>query len=473
MVNHTNTENTVYDITNPLYWDKSSLYSEMDRVYDICIGCRLCFNLCPSFPSLFNSIDNAGERKRDVAENQGIVEKKIEKKEYLDLPEGKHASEASIEVEFRGEVSDLTDLERWKVVDLCYQCKLCDPICPYTPDKEHEFQLDFPKLMTRSQAIRTRSRGVRMSDKFLSNTDFTGKLGSIIGPLLNYFNELSIVRWFMEKFFGIHRYRNLPKFQKEKFSNWFQKNKPIVSDPIEKVVLFGTCFTDSHDIELGKAAVAVLEHNKVECIYPKQQCCGAPYLSPGDFNNFKNQALPNVDELSEWVNKGYKIVVTGPPTCSLTLKKEYPDYLENDEKIKKISKNTFDISEYLVYLNKNGKLKTNFTNSLGTINYHVSCHLKAQKMGFKGRDLLRIVPNTKINLINRCSGMDGGWGMKFEFFEESMKVGERCVNDLGQKEYDSICTDCSLASHQLSQASDGHINLDHPVIKLYNAYGFK
>tara|TARA_B100000686_G_C16805788_1_gene990214 strand:- start:14822 stop:15655 length:834 start_codon:yes stop_codon:yes gene_type:complete len=277
----------------------------------------------------------------------------------------------------------------------------------------------------------------------------------------------------MEKFFGIHRYRNLPKFQKEKFSSWFQKNKPIVSDPIEKVVLFGTCFTDSHDIELGKAAVAVLEHNEVECIYPKQQCCGAPYLSPGDFNNFKNQALPNVDELSEWVNKGYKIVVTGPPTCSLTLKKEYPDYLEDDEKIKKISKNTFDISEYLVYLNKNGKLKTNFTNSLGTINYHVSCHLKAQKMGFKGRDLLRIVPNTKINLINRCSGMDGGWGMKFEFFEESMKVGERCVNDLGQKEYDSICTDCSLASHQLSQASDGHINLDHPVIKLYNAYGFK
>ena len=166
MLDHSNTDNTVYDINNPKYWNKDSLYAEMDRVYDICIGCRLCFNLCPSFPSLFDSIDNAGKRKRDIAQSQGIVEKEVERKNYLDLPEGEHASDASIEVEFRGEVSDLTEKERWEVVDLCYQCKLCDPICPYTPDKEHEFQLDFPKLMTRSQAIRSRERGVKISDKF-------------------------------------------------------------------------------------------------------------------------------------------------------------------------------------------------------------------------------------------------------------------------------------------------------------------
>ena len=180
MLNHSNTDNTIYDITNPLYWDKDSFYQEMDRVYDICIGCRLCFNLCPSFPSLFDSIDGAGTRKREKAERAGLIDKQTKRVDYLDLPEGSHASEASVEVKFRGEVSDLTEAERWDVVDLCYQCKLCDPVCPYTPGKDHEFQLEFPKLMTRAQAIRSKERGIKTSDKFLANTDFAGKLGSII-----------------------------------------------------------------------------------------------------------------------------------------------------------------------------------------------------------------------------------------------------------------------------------------------------
>ena len=473
MLDHSNTDNTVYDIKNEKYWDNKSLYSEMDRVYDICIGCRLCFNLCPSFPSLFNSIDDAGKRKRDLAEIEGRVEKEVEKDEYLDLPEGEHASEASIEVEFRGEVTDLTESERWEVVDLCYQCKLCDPVCPYTPGKEHEFQLDFPKLMTRAQAIRTKKRGVKINDIFLSNTDFTGRIGSLFSPILNYFNSISIVRWMMQKMIGIHSERILPKFNGSTFKNWFDGHNTLIKNPIDKVVIFGTCFTNAHDVELGKAAVKILEHNNIECVFPPQQCCGAPYLSPGDFDGFQNQANPNIEELYDWVEKGYKIVVTGPPTCSLTLKKEYLDYIGLDQKVKTISENTFDISEYLVFLHKKEMLKTEFKNSLGTINYHVSCHLKAQRMGFKGRDVLRLVPDTKINLVNQCSGMDGGWGMKSEFFDESIKVAERCVNDLNQKEHDTVCSDCSLASHQLKQASNGELNPSHPIIELYKAYGFE
>jgi len=307
MINHSDTSNTVYAITNPLYWDKGSFDKEMDRVFDVCIGCRLCFNLCPSFPSLFDAVDTAGIQKRTVAESEGRVEKQTEREEYLDLPEGEHASEASIEVEFRGEVSDLTSDQRWEVVDLCYQCKLCDPVCPYTPDKDHEFQLDFPKLMTRAQAIRTKEKGVKNSDKFLANTDFTGKVGSVFGPLLNMANRISIARWFMEKFVGIHRHRILPIFQTNTFQKWFKKHKNPVSEPQDKVVIFGTCFTNAHDVEVGKAAVAILEHNNIECVYPPQQCCGAPYLSPGDFDGFKKQAQPNVDELSKWIDDGYKI----------------------------------------------------------------------------------------------------------------------------------------------------------------------
>ena len=472
MLNHSDTQNTIYDIADPTYWDKGSLYQEMDRIYDVCVGCRLCFNLCPSFPSLFNSIDNAGSRKREIAEAEGRVGKEVERSEYLDLPEGEHASNASIEVEFRGEVSDLIEEERWEIVDLCYQCKLCDPICPYTPGKDHEFQLDFPKLMTRAQAIRTKERGVSTNDKFLSNTDFTGKIGSIFGPILNIFNRISFIRYMMEKTIGIHRKRILPKFQTNTFEKWFKSHQSNISDPIDKVVIFGTCFTNAHDVSLGKSAVEILEYNGVECIYPNQQCCGAPYLSPGDFEGFKKQANPNVDELSKWVKDGYKIVVTGPPTCSLTLKKEYPDYLGMNEKIKSISENTFDISEYLVYLHKQGKLNTNFKHEIGTVNYHVSCHLKAQKMGFKGRDILKLIPNTKVNLINRCSGMDGGWGMKTENFEPSMMVAERCVNDINKRDADIVCSDCSLASHQLTQASEGDVAPSHPILELHKAYGF-
>jgi len=471
MINHSNTENSIYDINNSKYWDIKSLNKEIDRAYDICIGCRLCFNLCPSFPSLFNAVDNIGDDKRLIAESEGRVKGEDSNREYLDLPEGEHASDASIEVAFRGEVTDLSSEQKWEVIDLCYQCKLCEPVCPYTPGKEHEFELDFPKLMTRAQAVRTNDRGVKLNDIFLSRTDLLGKVGSYFATPINFLNSLKPARWIMEKFMGIHRKRILPKLQAVTFEKWFQSHNSMINESIDKVVIFGTCFTNSNDVELGISAVEILEHNNIECVYPKQQCCGAPYLSPGDFDGFKKQAMPNIEELYKWVSDGYKIIVTGPPTCSLTLKREYSDYLEASERIKLISENTYDISEYLAMLNKKGKMKTDFVNSIGTVNYHVSCHLKAQRIGYKSRDILRLVPETKVNLVNQCSGMDGGWGMKAEFFDESMKVADRCVNDLSQKDSDAVCSDCSLASHQIKQASNNEISPSHPIIELHKAYG--
>ena len=473
MINHSDTKNTVYNINDDLYWNSESLYSEMDRVYDICIGCRLCFNLCPSFPSLFSSIDKAGDKKRDQAVLEGKAKEIVHEREYLNLPEGEHATEASDEVVYRGEVNDLSDQERWEVVDLCYQCKLCDPICPYTPGKDHEFKLDFPKLMTRAQAIRSKERGISISDKFLASTDFTGVLGSLFGPIINLSNKIPVLRFLMEKVIGIHRKRILPSFQSSTFSDWIKNRKYEIEEPQDKVAIFGTCFTNSHDLELGKAAIAVLEHNNIEYIFPDQQCCGAPYLSPGDFDGFKNQAKLNVNSFSDYIDKGYKIIVTGPPTCSLTLKKEYKDYLDINDKVEKISSNTYDISEYLVMLNKKGKLKNDFKKKIGKTSYHVSCHLKAQQIGFKGRDILKLISDEKVSLINRCSGMDGGWGMKTENFDESIKVADKCLNDISQVNSETVCSDCSLASHQLNQASKNTVVPSHPIVELFKAYGLK
>lgn len=483
MINHSDTSNAIYDITDPQYWDKESLNKELDRVFDVCIGCRLCFNLCPSFPTLFNAVDEMGDSKRQQAVAEGRVAEEDKDREYLKLAEGEHAVEASIEVEFRGEVTDLSNTQIWEVIDLCYQCKLCDSVCPYTPEKEHEFQLDFPKLMTRSQAIHTQEHKVKASDRFLANTDFSGKVGSLVAPLTNFVNTNKFFRTLMHHVVGIHKDRILPKFYSETLEKWFKKHNQYIdidtapnnSDSKEKVVIFGTCFVNNNDPEVGKAAITILEHNDVTVAYPQQQCCGAPFLSTGDFKGFRKQAEPNIKELVKWVDKGYKIVVTGPPTCSLTLKKEYPYIFGKDSTLaapaQKVSENTFDISEYLMYLHKKEHLRTDFKHEIGTVNYHVSCHLKAQSMGFKSRDLLRLVPNTKIRLINRCSGMDGGWGMKKEFFYESLEVGKKCVKDLDKKDADITCSDCSLAALQIYQASEEKIKAEHPIETLYRAYG--
>lgn len=478
LLNHSDTTHAIYDIRTPLYWDSQSLDQELNRVYDICTGCRLCFNLCPSFPTLFNTLDEQGERKREVAVQEGRVAAEIEKDEYLDLPEGEHAAAASIEVEFVGHVEDLTPAEKWEVVDLCYQCKLCDPVCPYTPDKEHDFQLDFPRLMLRAQAVRTKTRGKRMSDVFLGMTDATGKLGSALAPFTNWGNRIGLVRWTMEKVMGISRRRILPTFYRETFAKWFRKHRklnPLPGASVGKVVIFHTCYTNSNDPAVGKAAIEILEHNNVEVQVPKQQCCGAPHLSPGDFSAFRKQALPNIREFSRWVDEGYQIVVTGPPTCSMTMRSDYSYVSDGDpdlaEMIAKVSAHTLDISQYLMQLHKEGKLKTDFVNELGEINYHMSCHLKFQKMGFKSRDLLRLVPGTKVNMVDKCSGMDGGWGMKAEFFDESMKMAAKLVTVLKQKTGERTCSDCTLAGMQIHQASGGNISMEHPVQLLHHAYG--
>ncbi|UCH10436.1 MAG: 4Fe-4S dicluster domain-containing protein [Fidelibacterota bacterium] len=478
MINHSDTTHAIYDIQRTEYWDSRSLDQELDRIYDICIGCRLCWNLCPSFPALFNAIDEQAQRKREAAEQAGRIGAREERTEFLDLPEGEHAVEASAEVEFVGDVTELTEAEKWRVVDLCYQCKLCDPICPYTPDKEHEFQLDFPRLMLRAQAVRTRDRGKKLNDIFLSSTDATGRVGTRLAPLTNWVNRIGIVRWLMEKIVGISRRRTLPAFHRETFEKWYRKHRravPVPTNPLGKAAVFATCYTNANDPQVGIAAVEVLEHNNVEVQIASLRCCGAPHLSPGDFQAFRKQALPVVEELAKWVDQGYQIVVTGPPTCSLTIRQDYA-YLSNGdaalaEKIANVAANTLDISQYLMQLHKEEKLKTDFATELGEINYHLPCHLKAQKSGYKSRDLLRLVPGTKVNMVDKCSGMDGGWGMKAEFFTESMKMADKLVDTLNRKSAAYTCSDCTLAGMQIHQASHSEIAPIHPIRLIHRAYG--
>jgi Fe-S oxidoreductase len=332
--------------------------------------------------------------------------------------------------------------------------------------------------MLRAQAVRTKARGRRLSDIILSRTDLSGRLGSLTAPFSNWGNRLAPVRWLMEKLVGISRRRVLPRFHRQTFAKWFHRHRrqtKAATNPVGRVVIFATCYTNTNDPVIGWMAVEVLEYNRVEVQYPPQQCCGAPHLSHGDFDAFRRQARPNLEELARWIDRGYQVVVTGPPTCSLTIRQDYT-YIDNGEAhlaelIARVSANTVDISRYLMQLHKEGQLRTDFVNDLGEINYHLPCHLKAQKSGYHSRDLLRLVPGAKVRLVDKCSGMDGGWGLKAEFFQASMKMADKLVRQLNQRPAVYNCSDCTLAGLQLHQASGGEISAAHPIQLIHYAYG--
>ena len=415
------------DIRSPEFWKLDQVDRELRRVYDICAGCRRCLPLCPSFKVLFDRLD--------VDAVDGDVDK---------LP-----------------VGDVKE-----VVDLCYQCKLCYNHCPYTPP--HRWQVDFPRLMLRARAAEARQRGVTLQDRFLGNTELVGRLGSLAAPLSNWMSELSVHRQFMQSVLGIHKDRKLPPFHRETFSRWFDQRRPGASyrRAVDRVALFATCSVEYNDPDTGKAAVAVLEKNGVDVSLPAQRCCGMPYLDGGAVKEAKALMADNVRTLAEAVRDGREIVVPGP-TCSYMLKQEYP-WLDGSEDAALVAGHTRDLFEYLAGLHAAGRLDTRFPNRPGKVAYQLPCHLKAQNMGTKSADVLRLT-GAEVEVIERCSAVDGTWGLKKEYFELSMKLADPLFKNVEAARPDRVATDCPLAALQINQGTGR--SAAHPVRILADAYG--
>ena len=422
-----------FDIRSAQFWDRKDVDGELRRVYDICNGCRRCLPLCPSFKVMFDRID--------VDEVDGDVDK---------LPAA-HVKE---------------------VVDLCYQCKLCYNHCPYTPP--HRWAVDFPRLMLRARASEARADGVTLQDRMLGNADLVGKLGSLTAPLSNWMNEFSAHRALLQAVIGIHKDRNLPRFHRETFSRWFGRRR--ASTPASradaaapaKVALFATCTVEYNDPAIGKAAVAVLERNGVDVSLPEQRCCGMPYLDGGAVDECRALIKDNVASLAAAVRDGREIVSPGP-TCSYMLKQEYP-WLDGSEDAKLVATHTRDLFEYLARLHGAGALDTRFARSAGHVTYHVPCHLRAQNIGTKSADVLRIIPDTKVDVVERCSAVDGTWGFKKEYYELSMKVAKPLFDAV--REGGAVtATDCPLAALQITQGTGRQAR--HPIQVLADAYGLE
>ena len=418
------TPGLTYNPNLPLYWDRNALAGELARVYEICHGCRLCFNLCPSFPALFQAVD----RHQDG-------------------------------------VRALSAAEHDRILDTCYQCKLCYVKCPYTPDDRHPFQLDFPRLLTRAAAIRRRARGAGLRELMLARPELVGRLGKAAAGFANWAGRRPLLRRGMELLLGIHREKCLPDFHAETFEDWFRKQPAPAGDP-SKAVLFTTCFVNYHNPQVAKDAVDVFSRCGVALSCPRQNCCGMPALESGDLDLAKTRARSNIESLLPHAQAGKKILAVNP-SCSYMMRKEYPG-LDGSQAARTVAAAVMDLCEYLFLLKQQNSFSRDFRSTPGRIAYHLPCHLKAQNIGFRSRDLMRLIPGTSVQLIDHCCGHDGTWAMKKEFFPLSLLAGRRAFDAVKEAEPEWTATDCPLAALQFEQAL-GRRPI-HPIQVLARAY---
>jgi Fe-S oxidoreductase len=423
---------------DPDYYNEESLFKELERVFDICHGCRRCFNLCHSFPTLFDLIDATDSMELDG----------VDRKDY------------------------------WQVVDHCYLCDMCFMTkCPYVPP--HEWNLDFPHLMLRAKAVKFKKQGVSFRDSALTSTDKVGRLAGIpiVVQTVNAVNQMGFARNILESTFGVHHGAILPKYHSNTLQKRFGGRKTAVSQAEStehttgKVALFATCYGNYNEPHLGEDLIAIFEHNGIEVILADySQCCGMPKLELGDLQSVQQAKDINVPMLAKLVDAGYDIVAP-IPSCVLMFKQELPLMFPDDTELKKVSEAIFDPFEYLMLRHKAGKLNTQFKQSLGSVAYHAACHLRVQNIGYKTKECMELVPDTKVELIERCSGHNGTYAVKKEFHETSMKICKPIVNRVNKSNPDHYSSDCPMAGHQIENGLDNPKPPEHPLRLMKIAYG--
>ena len=383
------------DFENPDFLNSEKLDAEMRRVFDICHGCRRCFNLCDSFPKLFDMID---ESKNEDVES---------------LPSEKFS----------------------QVTDACTLCDMCFMTkCPYVPP--HEFNLDFPHLMLRYRMLQKKQKKLPIIQSELAKTDRNGKIGIMFANIINFITNIKnkISRQILQFLLGIDKRAQLPKYNSETFAKYFKKFKKNItnSNSKRKVVIYSTCFVNFNKKNTGEAALKVLHHNNVEVEHSYAGCCGMPYLEQADPAQVVKQAKLVSKELLKFVKNGYK-VITLTASCGLMLKFEWPLLLPKDEEIKTLSKNTLDIDEYIVDIANNEGLAKGLQEIDGGVTVHHACHARAQNMGNKARDMLKFIPNVKIDVVERCAGHGGTFGVMKETHDTAVKVGKITASTVKRK----------------------------------------
>ncbi len=427
---------TTYDPFHPQYLDEADVRDELTRVYDLCHGCRICFKFCTSFPTLFEMIDNHDDQ----------------------------------------DAGRLTPAQQDQVVDECFQCKLCYVVCPYVPG-QHEWALDFPRLMLRADAMLQETGHASVRDKattqMMGRTDLLGKVGSATAPIANKVlgaKPGSVIRKVVEKTAGVSSVRMLPPFSRQRFSTWFNRRPKVrIGKRQGRVALFPTCLVEYQEPGIGHDLVKVYERNGIEVSLADIGCCGAPWLHSGDMDQFKKVANKNVKILAAEVRKGNDIVVP-QPTCGYILKKDYLDYVGGSQ-AQAVADNTYDAAEYLMKVHRDDdtSLDTEFTGHVPeSITYHTPCHLRAQNIGLKSRDLMKLT-GAKIKLVQQCSGIDGMWGLRAENSDISLPIAKKLGDEITRANGEVVAGDCHLANTAINEQT-GKVP-QHPIQVVARAYG--
>jgi Fe-S oxidoreductase len=429
------------DWRNPEFYDGQALEKELERVFDICHGCRRCVSLCQAFPTLFDLVDAS-----PTLEVDGVA-----KHDYA------------------------------KVVEQCYLCDVCYMTkCPYVPP--HPWNVDFPHLMLRAKAVDFRNGRTKLRDRILTSTDRVGRLATIpvVVKMVNKANNAPVARSAMEKVLGVAAEAKLPPYADARFRD---TAKASIGWPVRngarspgKVAIFSTCYINYNEPGIGHDLIAVLAHNEIPYrVVEKEACCGMPKLELGDFEAVEKLKNINIPVLAALARDGCAIL-TAVPSCTLMFKQELPLLFPDDEDVRVVADAMYDPFEYLVLRDRDGLLKREFVRPLGKISYHIPCHSRVQNVGQKTREVLEWIPGTTVRTVERCAGHDGTYGVKREFYAASMKIGRPVFSQMGQESPDFVSSDCPIAGRRILQgieAADGtsRATKEHPLTLLRMAYG--
>jgi glycerol-3-phosphate dehydrogenase subunit C len=427
------------DWKNPEFYDHAKVEKELERVFDICHGCRRCVNLCTAFPTLFDLVDASSTL----------------------------------------EVDGVAKADFAKVVDQCYLCDMCYLTkCPYVPP--HPWNVDFPHLMLRAKAAKFKSHGAPFRDKLLSSTDAMGKLAAIpvVAQTVNFVNKNALARSAIQGVLGVHKDRELPPYASTKFRSSVSDSQ---SFPVRngerapgKVAIFSTCYVNYNEPGIGHDLLAVLAHNEIPyVIVEKEACCGMPKLELGDLDSVDLLKNKNIPVLAALARDGYAIL-TPVPSCTLMFKQELPLMYPDEPEVQAVRKAMFDPFEYFVLRRKENLLKDDFKHPLGKVSYHIPCHSRVQNMGQKTREMLEAIPGTSVTTVERCAGHDGTWGVKEEYFDKSMKIGRPVFRQMAEPGPDYVSSDCPIAARHILQGMGDEAKQAekaHPLSLLRKAYG--
>lgn len=430
------------DWQNDAFYDEAALDEETRRVFDICHGCRRCFNLCDSFPKLFDLIDDSDSGELDTVDSKDFK----------------------------------------PVVDACTLCDMCFMAkCPYVPP--HEFNLDFPHLMLRHRAVERNKKTLPFGEAQMIQTDRNGKLGTALAPLANASTKLDskVLRPVLNRVLGVHEEAALPEFASSPLTS--SAKESLVPNPDgpafgRKAVLYATCYGNYNVTEIGEATRAILALQGVEAEVVHPECCGMPQLEKGDLAAVAGKAKNVAECFKPYIDKGYDVIAL-VPSCALMLKFEWPLIVPDDEQVSLLARSSFDVAEYLLEVTSEKGLVDGIKPMASSVSVHIACHARAQNMGHKGAELLRKIPQLKVNVIERCSGHGGSWGVMKENFETALKLAKPVAKQATRHASDAVTSECPLAGLHIQQAMDASDDerevrhLSHPILLLAEAYGLQ